>query len=75
MSDNTPVKLFVQGRLDDAHRFLNSSKDVVEVRVMAVHEGYAYIFHAETPHAPVAFANVGSNLMIYGSTFHVDPPK
>ena len=75
LSENSPVKLAIQGRMGDAHRFLVATKDVIEVRVMAVHEGYAYMFHAETPRTPNAFANVGSNLMIYGSTFHVAPPK
>ena len=75
LSDNTPVKLHVHGRLAEAQRFLGTTKDVIEVRIMAVYEGYAYIFHAETPHTPIAFANVGSDLMIYGSTFHVAPPE
>lgn len=35
------MKLHIHGRMDDGHRFLNMSKDIVEVRAMAVHRNAA----------------------------------
>jgi hypothetical protein len=45
----------------------------LDMRVMAVHEKQAYIFHCETALAPGAWANVGSDCMIRGTTLHVAP--
>jgi hypothetical protein len=72
---NTPVKIKIAGAMSDAHRFRAKGKDTVDLHVMAVHGGFAYIFHCETPNVPMAWPNVGSDCMIRGSTFHVAPPK
>jgi hypothetical protein len=75
LSFDTPIKLFIGGALNPAHRFLAKVEGRMDLHVLAVHEGTAYVFHAETADKNSAFANVGSDLMIRGSTFHVAPPK
>jgi hypothetical protein len=74
VSMSMPVKLHIAGQLSDAHRFLVRVNEKLELRVLAVDKGQAYIFHAETPNKNNAWANVGSDLAIRGATFHVSPP-
>jgi hypothetical protein len=72
---STPVMIHVAGAMSKAHRFRAKGKDTIDLRVMVVHGGDAYIFHCETPNIPMAWPNVGSDCMIRGATFHVAPPK
>jgi hypothetical protein len=69
-----PVKLHIAGQLSNAHRFLARTGEKLDMHVLAVNDGQAYIFHAETPNKNNAWANVGSDLAIRGATFHVSPP-
>ena len=74
ISTNTPAQIHIDGKMSPAHRFF-ASGDVLGLYVLAVHQGHAYIFHADTPNTPTAFPNMGSDMMICGSTFHVSPPQ
>jgi hypothetical protein len=73
---STLVQLKIAGVLKQevAQRFRATFPDRIELRVMAVHEKFAYLFHCETPNKPNAWLNVGSDCMIRGVTFHVAPP-
>jgi len=73
VSMSMPVKIKITGALSDAHRFRAKVGGKLDMRVMAVHDKTAFIFHCETPDVPLAWPNVGSDCMIRGSTFHVAP--
>jgi hypothetical protein len=75
LSLNGRIQIHIEGKLGPAHRFLIRTSELIEFRYMAVHGGYAYIFHAETPRTRTAMVNAGSELMIRGLTFHVAPPQ
>jgi hypothetical protein len=73
-----PVLLTIEGNINLtplAHRLWANVGGNLDLHVLAVHDGYAYIFHCETPYRSTTWANVGSDCMIRGSTFHVAPPK
>jgi hypothetical protein len=72
---STPVLIHVAGSLRDAHRFYTIIDGVVDLHVLAVHRGHGYVFHGETPALPNAWINMGADLMVRGSTFHVAPPQ
>jgi hypothetical protein len=69
------VKIHIAGAMSEAHRLRAKGKNTIDLRVIAVHAGDAFIFHCETPSIPMAWANVGSDCMIRGATFHVAPPS
>ncbi len=72
---SAPAKIHIAGALAPAHRFRAKVDKKIDLHVLAVHNGEAYIFHAETPDQNNAWPNVGSDLTIRGATFHVAPPK
>jgi hypothetical protein len=75
LSWGSPVLIHIAGELKDAHRFYTIIDGVLDRHVLAVHRGHAYIFHGETPAVTNAWINMGADLMVRGSTFHVAPPQ
>lgn len=71
-----PSFIHTAGVADTTHaqRFIAHFPDRIELRVMTVNAGNAFILHCETPEAPNAWINVGSTCMIRGVTLHVAPP-
>ena len=71
-----PVLVQVAGAIkkDYARRTRMQFADHFDLRTMVVHDGHAYIHHCETPTVPNAWANVGTDCITRGTTFHVAPP-
>ncbi len=71
-----PSFITTAGVADTSHaqRFIAHFPDRIELRVMTVNAGNAFILHCETPEAPNAWINVGSTCMTRGVTLHVAPP-
>jgi hypothetical protein len=71
-----PVLLQLAGDIKQnyARRLTIEFSDRFELRTVTVHQGKAYIHHCETPNVPNAWANVGSDCLARGTTFHVAPP-
>ncbi|HZE99001.1 MAG TPA: hypothetical protein VE981_18490, partial [Planctomycetota bacterium] len=72
--EDMAVSLFSAGSRQSGHRFFAKIDGRVDLLAMGVHDGSAYIFHAETPDKNNPWPNVGSDMMIRGSTFHIAPP-
>jgi len=72
-----PVLVWIAGRAEPARgrRLLGRFDDRLDYRVLVVRAPNAYVFHCQTPQAPDAWANVGSECMARGTTFHVAPPS
>lgn len=72
--ENMAVRLRIAGTLGSGYRFFAKVDQKLDLVVLGVHEGQAYLFHAETPDQNNPYPNVGSDMMIRGSTFHAAPP-
>ena len=57
-----------------AKRITIKYADKIELRTAVAYDGKAYLHHCETPNVPNAWANVGSDCITRGMTFHVAPP-
>jgi hypothetical protein len=71
-----PVMASVAGRManDHAHRLIGRYADIYDMMVLIVHDSGSYIFHCQTPNVANAWANVGTDCLVRGTTFHVAPP-
>lgn len=71
-----PVMAFVGGGVKQGYamRLTIKTPERFELRTVVAHDGAAYIHHCETPNVPNAWANVGSDCIVRGTTFHVAPP-
>jgi hypothetical protein len=74
--DAGPVMVTVAGqdKQDYAQRITIKFADRIELRTIAVHGGVAYIHHCETPNVRNAWANVGTECIARGTSFHIAPP-
>ncbi|MGN6104353.1 MAG: hypothetical protein ACTHU0_04555 [Kofleriaceae bacterium] len=54
-----------------AHRLVAEQAGRVDMRILAVHDGRAFVFHCE---APGAWAQVSADCAVRGATFQVAPP-
>jgi hypothetical protein len=75
LQDSMEALTKVSGKFQSGHRFFARVDGRLDMLVFTVHDGSAWIFHAETPDQNNPWPNVGSDMMIRGSTFHVAPPK
>ena len=75
LQDAMDALVKVAGKYQSGHRFFARVDGRLDLLVFTVHDGSAWIFHAETPDKNNPWPNVGSDMMIRGSTFHVAPPK
>ena len=57
-----------------ARRMTLKFADRIELRTVVAHDGRSFIHHCETPNVPNAWANVGTDCITRGTTFHVMPP-
>lgn len=69
-----PTTISIAGTTGSAARIQATVGRVDELRVLAVHDGEAYVFHCETPDVPDAWTNVGSDCVLRGATLHIAPP-
>lgn len=71
----SPVMAFVGTEVKQryATRLTIKTAARMELRTVVVHGGVAYIHHCETPNVPNAWANVGSDCITRGTTFHIAP--
>jgi hypothetical protein len=74
ISKDVSGSLFVAGAIKGGRRLVVKSPELVHFRMLATHEGKAYTLHIETPNVANAWANVGTDVIIRGSTFHIAPP-
>jgi hypothetical protein len=64
-------KISLEGPALNGYRFLATGEGKLDMQLIAVDNGTGYVFHAQTPDVPNAYANVGSDLAIRASTFRV----
>src|SRR5262249_10817412 len=72
---SSPAQIQVAGNMSPSHRFTAAIAGTLDFHMLAVYQGSAYIFHAETQNKSTAWANMGSDIFIRASTFHPAPPN
>jgi hypothetical protein len=74
-TDPGPVMSMIKDEVKQgyAKRITIKYADRIELRTAVAYDGKAYLHHCETPNIPNAWANVGSECITRGMTFHVAP--
>lgn len=75
ISREMPVKMFAKGDHGaTGQRFVVETPEDLDMHIVAVAGGHAYVFRCKIRNGKGAWSNAGSDCMIRGSTFHIAAP-